>query len=100
LKSRREISITAIKMENDEQNGITSKENSDTESEILIELKQRAPNYVMDNLISVINELQDVFNTVGSESIQLPQIVVIGNQVKFHPARAFWSFHDPARVVF
>lgn len=28
----------------------------------------------------MINKLQDVFNTVGSEAIQLPQIVVIGNQ--------------------
>ncbi|KAJ8301981.1 hypothetical protein KUTeg_020968 [Tegillarca granosa] len=34
----------------------------------------------MEGLIPVINKLQDVFNTVGSESIQLPQIVVIGNQ--------------------
>jgi len=35
----------------------------------------------MESLISVINKLQDVFNTVGSEVIQLPQIVVIGTQV-------------------
>lgn len=34
----------------------------------------------MENLIPVINKLQDVFNTVGSETIQLPQIVVIGTQ--------------------
>lgn len=34
----------------------------------------------MEGLIPVINKLQDVFNTVGSEAIQLPQIVVIGNQ--------------------
>ncbi|ESO82305.1 hypothetical protein LOTGIDRAFT_170085 [Lottia gigantea] len=34
----------------------------------------------MEGLIPVINKLQDVFNTVGSEVIQLPQIVVIGNQ--------------------
>ncbi|KAH9508154.1 Dynamin-1-like protein [Bulinus truncatus] len=34
----------------------------------------------MEALIPVINKLQDVFNTVGSETIQLPQIVVIGNQ--------------------
>lgn len=34
----------------------------------------------MEGLIPVINKLQDVFNTVGSETIQLPQIVVIGNQ--------------------
>lgn len=34
----------------------------------------------MEELIPVINKLQDVFNTVGSETIQLPQIVVIGNQ--------------------
>lgn len=34
----------------------------------------------MDQLIPVINKLQDVFNTVGSEAIQLPQIVVVGAQ--------------------
>ena len=34
----------------------------------------------MDRLIPVINKLQDVFNTVGRESIQLPQIAVIGTQ--------------------
>ena len=36
----------------------------------------------MEGLIPVINKLQDVFNTVGSEVINLPQIVVIGNQVR------------------
>ena len=35
----------------------------------------------MENLIPVLNKLQDVFHTTGSESIQLPQIVVIGTQV-------------------
>lgn len=35
----------------------------------------------MESLIPVINKLQDVFNTVGSEILQLPQIVVIGSQV-------------------
>lgn len=34
----------------------------------------------MEALIPVINKLQDVFNTVGSDSIQLPQIVVLGTQ--------------------
>ena len=36
----------------------------------------------MDQLIPIINKLQDVFNTVGSEAIQLPQIVVVGSQVR------------------
>lgn len=36
----------------------------------------------MEALIPVVNKLQDVFNTVGSDSIQLPQIVVLGSQVK------------------
>jgi len=31
-------------------------------------------------LIPVINKLQDVFNTVGADSIQLPQIVIVGSQ--------------------
>jgi hypothetical protein len=35
----------------------------------------------MEALIPVVNKLQDVFNTVGSDSIQLPQIVVLGSQV-------------------
>ena len=35
----------------------------------------------METLIPVLNKLQDAFNTVGSESIQLPQIVVVGSQV-------------------
>eukprot|EP01090_Pellita_catalonica_P011731 TRINITY_DN2382_c0_g1_i1.p1 TRINITY_DN2382_c0_g1~~TRINITY_DN2382_c0_g1_i1.p1 ORF type:complete len:748 (-),score=116.19 TRINITY_DN2382_c0_g1_i1:43-2286(-) len=34
----------------------------------------------MHTLIPIINRLQDVFNTVGIESIDLPQIVVIGSQ--------------------
>lgn len=36
---------------------------------------------IMEALIPVINKLQDVFNTVGADSIQLPQIVVLGAQV-------------------
>ena len=36
----------------------------------------------MDTLIPTINKLQEVFNTVGTESIQLPQIVVVGSQVR------------------
>jgi len=36
----------------------------------------------MESLIPVINKLQDVFNTVGTDSIQLPQIVVVGSQVE------------------
>lgn len=37
----------------------------------------------MEALIPIINKLQDVFNTVNSESIQLPQIVAVGTQVRF-----------------
>lgn len=36
----------------------------------------------METLIPTINRLQEVFLTVGAESIQLPQIVVVGSQVK------------------
>lgn len=39
----------------------------------------------MEALIPVINKLQDVFNTVGSDAIQLPQIVVLGTQVSVVP---------------
>uniref|UniRef100_A0A3B4F699 Dynamin-1-like protein n=1 Tax=Pundamilia nyererei TaxID=303518 RepID=A0A3B4F699_9CICH len=36
----------------------------------------------MEALIPVINKLQDVFTTVGADTIQLPQIVVVGTQVR------------------
>ena len=35
----------------------------------------------MESLIPVINKLQDVFNTVCADAIQLPQIVIVGTQV-------------------
>merc|ERR1711962_166940 len=35
---------------------------------------------IMESLIPVINKLQDVFNTVGADSIHVPQIVVVGSQ--------------------
>lgn len=35
---------------------------------------------MMEALIPVINKLQDVFNTVGSDAVHLPQIVVVGTQ--------------------
>lgn len=34
----------------------------------------------MEKLIPVINKLQDVFNTIGADPIDLPQIVVVGSQ--------------------
>jgi len=34
----------------------------------------------MESLIPEINKLQDVFNTVGADAIQLPQIVIVGSQ--------------------
>lgn len=47
----------------------------------------------METLISVINKLQDVFNAVGSsEVIQLPQIIVIGNQVKFDRTKTIFFY--------
>jgi hypothetical protein len=50
----------------------------------------------MDALIPILNKLQDVFNTVGTESIQLPQIVVVGSQVGFF---FFPTFHHSFRIV-
>lgn len=47
----------------------------------------------MDALIPILNKLQDVFNTVGSETIQLPQIVVVGSQVC--PLQCTLPFHHP-----
>lgn len=56
----------------------------------------------MEALIPVVNKLQDVFNTVGSDSIQLPQIVVLGSQVRnkvkksiFFLAWIFFEFPKP-----
>ena len=43
----------------------------------------------MESLIPVINKLQDVFNTVGADSIHLPQIVVVGSQVTDFSYRHF-----------
>nr|ATL63303.1 dynamin-1-like 2 protein [Nilaparvata lugens] len=34
----------------------------------------------MEALIPVINKLQDVFNAVGTDAVQLPQIIVVGTQ--------------------
>lgn len=34
----------------------------------------------MNDLIPLVNKLQDVFNTIGSDQIDLPQIVVVGSQ--------------------
>lgn len=49
-----------------------------------------SPLAAMEALIPVINKLQDVFNTVGADIIQLPQIVVVGTQVSVRrgPGRA------------
>jgi hypothetical protein len=33
----------------------------------------------MEQLIPVINKLQDVFNAIGHDPVDLPQIVVVGN---------------------
>lgn len=48
----------------------------------------------MEALIPVINKLQDVFNTVGADIIQLPQIAVVGTQVKM-----LCAFCDIAAVM-
>jgi dynamin 1-like protein len=34
----------------------------------------------MEQLIPVVNKLQDVFGAIGSQVIDLPQIVVVGSQ--------------------
>ena len=47
----------------------------------------------MDQLIPVINKLQDVFNTVGTEAIQLPQIAVVGAQVCSNLAAKYLYVH-------
>lgn len=54
----------------------------------------------MEALIPVVNKLQDVFNTVGSDSIQLPQIVVLGSQVSKLEIRAKKSIFLLAWIFF
>jgi hypothetical protein len=34
----------------------------------------------MQDLIPVVNRLQDVFSTLGQDTLDLPQIVVVGSQ--------------------
>ena len=34
----------------------------------------------LEKLIPVVNQLQDVFNTIGKNNVELPQIVVVGSQ--------------------
>ncbi|CAG8546416.1 11428_t:CDS:10 [Acaulospora colombiana] len=34
----------------------------------------------MNDLIPIVNKLQDVFNTIGSDTVDLPQIIVVGSQ--------------------
>lgn len=46
----------------------------------------------MEALIPVVNKLQDVFNTVGSDAIQLPQIVVLGSQVRGFFIGVMWGW--------
>jgi len=38
----------------------------------------------MDQLIPVVNKLQDVFAAIGQQTLDLPQIVVVGNFSKFN----------------
>lgn len=53
----------------------------------------------METLIPVINKLQEIFNTVGAEIIQLPQIVVVGSQVRscisYSPSLGLGSCFSP-----
>ena len=53
----------------------------------------------MESLIPVINKLQDVLNTVGSEIIQLPQIVVIGAQVSICPSQCMPYVSNSMSVI-
>jgi dynamin 1-like protein len=45
----------------------------------------------MEALIPVINKLQEVFSTVGSDIIHLPQIVVVGSQSCGKSSGGFWD---------
>lgn len=56
----------------------------------------------METLIPTINRLQEVFQTVGAEIIQLPQIVVVGSQVSWNftlMCNTFLSFADDTKFI-
>jgi dynamin 1-like protein len=38
------------------------------------------PKCKMDQLIPIVNKLQDVFGAIGQQTVDLPQIVVVGSQ--------------------
>jgi dynamin 1-like protein len=42
----------------------------------------------MNDLIPLVNKLQDVFNTIGNEQVDLPQIVVVGYPNLIRPSSA------------
>jgi hypothetical protein len=53
----------------------------------------------MKELISAINKLQDVFNTLNlPNSIELPQIVMLGSQVKKNENFATYSLTENSFV--
>jgi len=61
-------------------------------------LKVASPNS-MDQLIPIINKLQDVFNTIESEPVDLPQIVVCCfSNMPFDRYR-YWERSQVAKVV-
>ena len=58
----------------------------DSDPEDLFESRTKILNrpQIMQNLIGAINKIQDAFNTLKvPNSIELPQIVMLGSQVKF-----------------
>ena len=40
--------------------------------------KEKGEIIIMDQLIPVVNRLQDVFAAIGQQTLNLPQIVVVG----------------------
>jgi hypothetical protein len=44
----------------------------------------------MESLIPLINELHGIFQTIGSHTIELPQIVVVGDQVRWRCVSTFF----------
>jgi GTP1/Obg family GTP-binding protein len=53
----------------------------------------------MNQLIPIVNKLQDVFSTIATNGIDLPQMVVVGSQ-SGGKSSVLGSFHTMAKLEF
>ncbi|KAG9284662.1 hypothetical protein G9A89_004704 [Geosiphon pyriformis] len=88
MKITRHLKLTLKSIERGKHNKLSWIEyygvNNFTREEFLFNLKNEK-NFIfskirMNDLIPLVNKLQDVFNTIGSDTVDLPQIIVVGSQ--------------------